>query len=699
MRRHARTPRASALLPILAMLAGLSALGLPSRASAQPGDLVLISASEASGKGNGPSENPAMPADASKVAFRSNATNLLPNDTDPESDEYVKNLQNGELTLISTSDQGIKSNGYCANPVFSANGEYVSFRSGATNLDSLDADTRFDIYVKNLATGDIYLASTSSPDPRTKGMVKGNKSSYNPYLSADGTRIAFRSFSTNLHPDDTDFVSDVYVKFMDTEETRLASTADGNGLKDGEKGNGLSGNPVLSADGTKVAFYSSATNLDPGDTDTAHDVYVKDLETLDIQLVSTSDTGVKGNGGSSLPYMSADGTLVAFRSSATNLDPADTDKTLDIYVKNLVTGDLTLVSTTETGVKGNGDSVSPYFSSDGASVAFNSRATNLDPADPDLAKDAYVKDLASGDLTLLSVSDAGIKGDGDSLNPALSADGGTVAYYSSATNLHPKDPDAIPDVYLKEIARDADMAVSISDSPDPVLVGAPLTYTIDARNEGPASATVVTMVDTLPSGVTYLSAEADQGSCTAAQGTVTCDLGGLANDESVQVVIIVRPDEPGKTVNSVMVDAWEPDPAPANDDATSRTRVEPAADLAVSVVDSQDPVQKNETFTYVVTVANEGDLAATGVKARQSLSKGLRVVSVTPSQGACPARPGRFFACSLGTVPSGGVAKITVGVLPVQVGTVALDSTASTVDPEVDFDDNSDLEATTVQRH
>ncbi|MBA3553024.1 MAG: PD40 domain-containing protein, partial [Actinobacteria bacterium] len=254
MRRHAGTPRASALLPILAMLAGLGALSLPSRASAQPGDLVLISASEASGKGNGPSENPAMPADASKVAFRSNATNLHPDDTDAESDEYVKDLTTGALTLISITDEGIKSNGYCANPVFSADGTHVAYRSGATNLHPLDTDSTFDIYVKDLATGEMFLASTSSPDPETGEVVKGNKSSYNPFLSADAAKIAFRSYSSNLHPDDTDFKLDVYVKDLRTGQTRLASTADGNGPNDGEKGNGLSGNPVLSADGTKVAF-------------------------------------------------------------------------------------------------------------------------------------------------------------------------------------------------------------------------------------------------------------------------------------------------------------------------------------------------------------------------------------------------------------------------------------------------------------
>ncbi len=82
---------------------------------------------------------------------------------------------------------------------------------------------------------------------------------------------------------------------------------------------------------------------------------MKDLVTGEITLVSTSDAGVKGNGTSGLrrcpPTVS-----VAFDSYASNLDPGDTDTAPDVYVKDLVTGELTLVSTSDTGVKGNGTS-------------------------------------------------------------------------------------------------------------------------------------------------------------------------------------------------------------------------------------------------------------------------------------------------------------------------------------------------------
>src|ERR671919_600361 len=147
----------------------------------------------------------------------------------------------------------------------------------------------------------------------------------------------------------------------------------------------------------------------------------------DITLVSTSDAGVKGNSESSQASTSADGSKVAFSSQATNLDTADTDAVPDVYVKNLVTGDITLASTSDAGVKGNGGSLAPFLSADGTKVAFYSRATNLDPADTDGILDVYVKDLLTGDITLASTSDAGVKGNNQSGVPSLSADRTKVA--------------------------------------------------------------------------------------------------------------------------------------------------------------------------------------------------------------------------------------------------------------------------------
>jgi Ca2+-binding RTX toxin-like protein len=154
---------------------------------------------------------------------------------------------------------------------------------------------------------------------------------------------------------------------------------------------------VLSGDGMKVAFSSEATNLDPVDTDGFLDIYIKDLASGDITLGSTSDTGRKGKDAASFqPSLSYDGTVVAFDSFASNLDPADKDSIQDIYVKDLVSGDLTLASTSSAGVKANGDgSTTPHLSADGTEVVFDSEATNLDLADTDTFSDVYVKDLGT----------------------------------------------------------------------------------------------------------------------------------------------------------------------------------------------------------------------------------------------------------------------------------------------------------------
>ena len=97
---------------------------------------------------------------------------------------------------------------------------------------------------------------------------------------------------------------------------------------------------------------------------------MKDLTTGDLTLASTSDAGVKGNSSSLEASLSADGTKVAFPSEATNLDPADTGRVVDVYVKDLTTGDLTLASTSDAGVKGNGSSSDTSLSADGTNVAF-----------------------------------------------------------------------------------------------------------------------------------------------------------------------------------------------------------------------------------------------------------------------------------------------------------------------------------------
>ncbi len=393
-------------------------------------------------------------------------------------------------------------------------------------------------------------------------------------MSADGTRVAFDSWADNLDPADNDTIGDIYIKDLVTGDITLASTTD-----DGVKANGGGAGASLSADGTRVAFSSLADNLDPAGADGTWDVYIKDVITGEITLASTTDGGIKANGHSGGVSLSADGTRVAFVSSATNLDPADTDDIPDIYVKDVVTGDITLASTTDGGIKANGRSGDPSLSADGTTVAFIAVVTNLDPADTDDWEDVYVKDVVSGDLTLASTSENGVKAaDSPSLYPSLSADGARVAFDTYASNLHPADPDSYSDVYMKEVGHatsSADLSVSMRDLRDPVDRGTRLVYSVIVRNFGPDQATGVTVTDELPNTVRFVSVRSGRGTCSHFENLLTCELEALASGMRANVRVVVVPKRPGLVRNIIEVTANEVDPNPVNNIDVEITRVRP----------------------------------------------------------------------------------------------------------------------------
>ena len=415
---------------------------IPSAAaqSVVPEALFLSSTSTTGVKGNGGSDYSSLSSSGQQVAFQSVATNLDPADTDAVRDIYVKDLGTGVLTLASSSDTGVKGNGESDYPGISGDASSVAFQSKASNLDPADTDGLSDVYVKDLGTGRLLLASTSDTG------AKGNGESTLGTLARAGNKVAFQSISTNLDPADTDPIDDIYVKTLTTGDIVLASVT-----KAGVKGNGSSGVARISETGKRVAFETLSNNLNSKDTDLVHDIYVKELGTGRLLLASTSDTGVKGNGGSVVPEITSAGNRVAFLSTATNLDPGDTDPAQDCYVKNLGTGDIVLASSTKTGVKGNGNVTRCTVSKDGRKAAFVTASTNLDPADSDTLPDVYVKDLGTGDVSLASMTVDGLKGTSGAIQEiSMSGKGQWVAFDSTAKDLDPGDTDFLADVYVKQ---------------------------------------------------------------------------------------------------------------------------------------------------------------------------------------------------------------------------------------------------------
>jgi Tol biopolymer transport system component len=345
---------------------------------------------------------------------------------------------------------GTKGDNDSALPAVSADGRFVAFTSGASSLHPDDGDFTFDVFVRDLQANTTTLVSRAGGAAGTKG----NGGSIEPAISADGRFVAFSSNASNLHPDDGDGTFDVFVRDLRENTLTLVSRAGGAA---GTKGNGGSFEPAISADGRFVAFSSGASNLHPDDGDGIVDVFVRDLEANTTTLVSraTGAAGDKGNNHFSQLAISADGRFVAFRTGATNLHPDDGDGFDDVFVRDLQANTTTLVSRANgaAGDKGNGDSGESAISADGRFVAFGSGASNLHPDDSDNTADVFVRDLQADTTTLVSraAGAAGEKGNDFSFEPAISADGRSVAFSSFASNLHPDDGDSVQDVFRRDV--------------------------------------------------------------------------------------------------------------------------------------------------------------------------------------------------------------------------------------------------------
>jgi Tol biopolymer transport system component len=292
---------------------------------------------------------------------------------------------------------------------------------------------------------------------------QANNDSNGPVISADGRFVTFYSFASNLVPGDTNGAIDVFVRDRLTGLTRRVSVA-----SNGQQGNADSLGEAISANGRYVAFTSFASNLVRDDSNQTNDVFVRDQLTGVTRRVSVASNGRQANGGSGMPAISADGRLVAFASSASNLVPGDTDGTFDVFVRDELTGVARRVSVASNDQHGNADSFAPEISADGRYVTFTSAASNLVSGDSNAVPDVFVRDLLIGATRRVSVGAAG-QGNADSgivdgviKRAPISADGRFVAFDSAASNLVPEDSNAAEDVFVRDLLAGVTRRVSVS---------------------------------------------------------------------------------------------------------------------------------------------------------------------------------------------------------------------------------------------
>ena len=378
---------------------------------------------------SGSSGQASLSADGSQVLFASYSNLVVADTIHSRNDIFIKNLNTGVISLVNTASDGTQSNGDSWSPALSANANKIVFASAASNLVVGDTNGAWDVFVKDLSTGSVSRVSTTS-----NGLQANGGSSYSS-LSADGNKVVFFSTASNLVAEDTNGIEDIFVKDLNTGAITRVNTA-----SDGSQANRASyqyNSASLSSDGSKVVFSSSASNLVQGDTNGSYDVFVKDLNTGVTTRVSTASDGSQGNS-ISVSYkaaLSADGSKVVFESRASNLVTNDVNDSSDIFVKDLNTGALTIVSTTSDDYQVSGDSSVPSLSADGNKVIFSSDAINLVPSDLNGIADIFVKDLVTGAITLVSIANDGSQANVRSSSSALSADGSKAVFVSEAKNL------------------------------------------------------------------------------------------------------------------------------------------------------------------------------------------------------------------------------------------------------------------------
>jgi Tol biopolymer transport system component len=343
------------------------------------GDIERVSVTNSGAQGNTYSLDPSISADGRYVAFASGASNLGGGDNNHVADIFVRDRESGTTERISMATDGTHGNGESYSPSISADGRYVAFGSGATNLVSGDTNNASDVFLRDRQTGTttrVSLASNGS---------EGTNGSYGPAISADGTHVAFYADAPNLVTGDTNNASDVFVRDLTNSTTDRVSVA-GNG----SEGTGGSSSPAISGDGRYVAFSSTAADLVTGDDNGFADVFVRDRQSSTTERVSVADDEAQADDASGEPAISGDGHLVTFSSIATNLVPADTNNASDVFVRDLGASATTRLSEATNGTQGTDGSFTTSMSDDGAYVAFESDATELVSGDTNSRRDVFV---------------------------------------------------------------------------------------------------------------------------------------------------------------------------------------------------------------------------------------------------------------------------------------------------------------------
>ena len=464
--------------------------------------------------GHGASWSPVITPDGRFVAFVSAANDLVAGDENGIQDIFVRDLRQGTTVLVSQGAVPRRYNlalpvvGSSHSPVITPDGRFVAFTSSDSNLVTSAQNGYEEVYVRDLVKGQTIWVSQNLP-------LSLPMDSYHPSLSDDGRFVAFKSeyaktasgpgFSVARYSLETmslelvasnvagyDNVADEdaapamspdgrFVAFADAIATNGTSSVwlwDGQtkatalvsaNLNGEPSRNGICDGVALTPDGRYVAFVSNGTDLHAQAADGEFQVYVRDMRSGAMDLVSLNPDGTgAGALGGSVPALSSDGRFALFDSRGDSLVAGDLNHAYDVFLRDLTASTTELISRAAThppALTANADSLTAAnaVSADGRYVVFESSANNLVAGDTNGLRDVFVRDLQLGSNFLVSVNRLGTgSARGTSQSASISANGRLVVFLSSADDLTANDTNGLEDIFVRDLQAGTTRLVSVS---------------------------------------------------------------------------------------------------------------------------------------------------------------------------------------------------------------------------------------------
>ncbi len=450
--------------------------------------------------------------DGRYVTFISYDSNWYPEENDPNfcrpskncQDIFVRDRVTDTTIKLSVNYEGVTGNHNSIEPGITSDGSLVVFSSYAFNLvsgdtngsDPIFADDGIDTFLYTLSNGSLARVSLKPDGSQIMGNSAGT-------LSKDGRYISFVTNAGDVMPG-ANGESNIFVVDRYTNTYEWISRG-----YDGQPADGESYGMVFSADGRYLTFVSYAGNLvDVPNFNQEHNVFLYDRQTGEMTLVSRSLDGDYPNDQSGQPVISADGSRLVFKSDASDLTPGDTNGLPDVFSYDVATGEIQRISVGYDGSQPNGLSRDPSVCDDGSVMAFTSDADNIVPGDTNGEKDLFFYDFTRQLVGVIRHED-GSWGNYKGHKAVMTGDCRSVVFATDA-NFLPEDDNLYRDIYYAELVWPADISGSRQTAPFAALPGEVVHYSIHLVNDG-SDPVVVNFASALPPRTTYVLDSATEG--------------------------------------------------------------------------------------------------------------------------------------------------------------------------------------------